>query len=358
MDLTNLQRKELRHQMLGAFGDADTLDLFVSDNLDIRLAEKISVKVSLELVCNSFLVWAQQTGKLRTFLEAVQADTKNLKPEIRTLAGSLLAASTTAAMAPAGAPGLRAHLISNRPVLNRKNYWDALNAMASGGGGSRVLAVNGGVGKSHSLWPIAHICQSSGNGARLAFVAVDEDSVLNVDAARLATLISKCLWGATNGLEVEDLPQAVRQAKDLAVTLIQRLSVHPEPTWLILDQLNVVNLDPSAACLLGRLCEAVDAGECPKVRLFFFGLDPGKLPPKVSLFLKVDLVKRPLRQDIEEYVLWFAQAADRPATDAKMAQVIDGLNALLADTPDHDNWFLFHKALQAVCESIKEGVLP
>ena len=126
----------------------------------------------------------------------------------------------------------------------------------------------------------------------------------------------------------------------------------------ILDELNLVNLDDSAIDLLGKVAEAVDGGECPQLWLFLFGLEPGTLGPRVGRFVAVDQVQRPSRQDIEDYLMWFAAWVDRPKDSTALTGIVDALDASLPTSPQHSDWDAFHTLLNDKCTGIAEGTLP
>lgn len=348
MDFTPEQLTALRKKMLLAF-DKDSLDLFLQDYLNIILAEVVNTLVGFEMVCNLFLRWARQEGKLQLFLQAVVQQHDNAA--FKQFAWGLLAKP---APADNGA-SKRPFIFANRLLLDRSSLWERLDGLAAGREQSRVLVVSGGVGKTYSQWPVSSMCPEA-TGLSLARVDVAAGKIVDVDALRLATLISNRLGGNTKALETDDLAQAVRQGNDLGEMLVQLLSNLPKQTWLILDQLNAVNLDSSAADVISRLCEAVDARECPNVRLFLFGLDREKLSSRIRGQLLVDLVGRPSKNDISEYLVWFANSANKQLSEQSLETAAAKLDAVLTELPAHAHWATFHEELEDQCRKIKEGM--
>lgn len=348
--LNSLDRRKLREAMSNAFVDRAALELFVDDNLDERLGDIASPNEVLPMQCLLLIRWSEDNNRMRTLLTAFQ---QHPNPVLQALALQLLAVGGVAA---AGGQEPRPHTVSDRPVIDRKNCWQGIVAMAQGAG-TRVLAVSGGVGKSYTLWLVGHWCKVSGE--QPARVEVDQGNATNVDAQRIAMLLSKRLWGTTDlrGLD-QSLAQAPRVAKDIAELLVQRLAALPEPTWLVLDQLNHVCLDPSAIELISRLCEAVDRGECGTLRLLLLGLEPTKLGPHVGVFVKGDQVARPAPQDIADYLTWFAGDVGQPLTEAEAATAAQQLDTKLGADADHQNWSDFHTELRAVCGRIMDPQRP
>jgi hypothetical protein len=164
------------------------------------------------------------------------------------------------------------------------------------------------------------------------------------------------MWGGSID-DVDDLSQPHRITRDLATLVTQRLAELQQPTWLILDEFDLVNLDATAIELLRKLCENIQAGECPQLWLFLFGLDPNKLGARIAQFLPMDVVTRPSRQDIEEYVTWFAGTMGKPLLDKTLKTTVDVLDGTLAANPDHASWDRFHDVLKQKCSGIAQGAL-
>lgn len=353
MALDNQQRRQLRQEMVGAF-NRPALDLFLQDWLDIELERVVPPGNIFDMDCQLVIAWAERNGRLTALLQAFQNN--HPKQTFASFAAGLLARLSTTVTAPYATN--RPFFINTRPVLNRKHFWERLSKLANGAPGGRVLAVNGGVGKSYSRWPISHICDPSRNHARMVRVEANSGQTLDVTGVSLATAIASRMWG-DNGLEGGDeLAQVSRITKDLAATLIARLAALPDRTWLVIDELDLVNLDKSAVEFLCKLCEAVDGNECPNLWLFLLGLEPTKLSAHVAPYIPLDVVHRPERTDIEEFVRWFARTAGRPDDPLVLKPSIDALDALLPPEPNHDHWKQFHSQLHDTCERFRQGTLP
>ncbi|TXH84363.1 hypothetical protein [Thauera aminoaromatica] len=353
MFLDNNRRRQFRQQLENAF-TSTTLDLFLQDWLDKKLESIVPSGKEFPMECHLVILWAEREGRLLAFLQAIDVHHEN--PTFRKFVGELM--STPMAAIPQPGVPTRPYMVNQRPVLDRSTFWQRLVALADGVGGNRVLVVNGGVGKSYSRWPVSHICDPIRKFALLACVDANAGKVVNVDGARLAGLIATRLWGSSS-LSIEDgLAQPHRVTKDLTSVIVQRLAALQERTCLIIDELDLVNLDDTAIELLRRLCQAVDGNECPQVWLFLFGLDPKRLGPRVAPFLSVDQVQRPSRQDIEDYLVWFAGTVGKPLLPGALEQAVDTLDAVLLAAPDHSNWDTFHQMLAQKCSGIAQGTVP
>jgi hypothetical protein len=354
MALDNQQRRLLRNEMTGAF-DRPSLDLFLQDWLNVELDLVVATGKSFEMECQLVITWAERNGQLMPFLKAVQ--TQHGKATFRDFASGLLTTLTTTVIATGGQS--RPFMVGTRPVLNRNGFWKHLADLANGVPTcGRVLVVNGGVGKSYSRWPVSHICDPSRHETRMVRVEANGGKILDITAMSLANAIATRMWGANSLADTDDLAQAARIGKDLAAMLISRLSAIQEKTWLLIDELNLVNLDATATELLCKLCNAIDARECPNVWLFLIGLDPLKLGPHVAPYVCRDQVLRPRREDIEEFVRWFARAAGKPDDPVALKPTIDDLDVSLPENPNHDHWTSFHEKLTEKCEGIRQGTLP
>ena len=353
MTLDNQQRRQLRQEMIGAF-DRQALDLFLQDWLDIELERVTPAGKIFDMECQLVILWAEDTGRLTALLQAFQ--NHHPKQAFASFAAALLTKLSTTVTAP-GAPN-RPFFINTRPVLNRKLFWERLSNLANGGPVGRVLAVNGGVGKSYSRWPISHICDPSRNQARMVRVEANSGGVLDVTGVSLASAIASRMWGSDELPGADELAQVSRVTKDLASTLIARLAALPNRTWLVIDELDLVNLDKSAVEFLCKLCEAVDGNECPNLWLFLLGLEPTKLSAHVAPYIPLDVVHRPERADIEDFVRWFARTAGRSDDPVALKPTIDALDVLLPPDPNHDHWKQFHAQLHHTCERIRQGTLP
>jgi hypothetical protein len=208
---------------------------------------------------------------------------------------------------------------------------------------------------------VAHFPVGANNPAQqlatLACVDANAGAIIDVDGARLANLIATRLWGDSElGTEV-NLAMPNRIARDLGSLILQRLAALTHPTWLVIDELNLVNLDESAIELLGRMCQAVDGNECPNVWLLLFGLNPDKLGSR-GRYLVVDRVRRPQRTDIEDYLMWFAATVGKAQRPGALKATIDQLDGALTADPDHETWHSFHDLLGRQCSGIAEGTLP
>lgn len=341
------QKRLLRESLVAAF-DSNTLDLFLQDWLDKRLDSIVPPATIFPMQCQLVILEMERSGRFVEFLQAIQTNHTNVA--LKAFVARLIETSDRAM--PVGGTQARPYIVNRRPVLDRTTFWQRLTTLVNGGGGDRVLIVNGGVGKTYSRWPMSYLCDPSRNHALIVSIDVNVGNVLNVDGVRLANLIAARLWGNATINDVDELAQSIRVTKDLGGMIIQRLAALSERTWLIIDELNLVNLDESAIDLLQRLCQAIDGGECPHVWLFLFGLDPGKLSSRVGRFLPVDLVQRPSRQDIEDYMVSFTKTIGKPRTADSLAQMVDELDALLLSAPDHSSWERFHEMLSQKCSSL------
>jgi len=72
MELNSTERANLRVRMLASFTFVD-LDIFVQDHLDVVLGNVVDTAGTFELVCQRFIRWAEQKGRLTRFLQAVIA---------------------------------------------------------------------------------------------------------------------------------------------------------------------------------------------------------------------------------------------------------------------------------------------
>jgi hypothetical protein len=339
--------------MLEAF-DHDSLNLFLQDWVGTKLEDSIDVNTNFPMQCQQVILWAERAGQLTHLLDAIK--TNHPKDSFRQFVANLLSRPT---ILPSGTGiAVRPYLVNRRPVLNRTTFWQHLTELSSGSNSSRVLIVNGGVGKSYSRWPISFMCDPSRTAATMVTIEVNAGNAVNVDAVRLGNLIATRLWGGFDWNDADELAQSSRVVKDLGSMIVQRLAALKERTWLIIDELNLVNLDESGIDLVRRLCQAIDAGECPYVWLFVFGLDPAKLGSRLGRFLAIDLVKRPCRQDIEDYIVWFANTIGQPRSSDSLKPTVDELDALLPSVPDHSSWDKFHDMLSQKCFSLAQGTLP
>jgi len=339
MDLDNTERANLRDAMLKSFS-FDGLDLFLQDHLDVELARSVGTAGGNDIVFQRFIIWAEQKGKLTRFLELVAADPE--LPHLLQIAKELIAKAQAAA-APGGGSA-KPFTVSGRPVIDRDTLWQRVKTL-SGPGANRVMVVNGGVGKSYSVWMLSYLCFGT---ARLVKVDAN-DADIPITPGSLASLLAIRLWDTSNGAEPDPFALDSRDSKGLAIRLISRLSVLQTATWLVVDQLDLVNLEQESLELLARLSKAIDAGECPNVWLFLIGLDPNRLGPQVAQFVPVDLVTRPSRADIDSYVTWFARSVNSDEPPARLAAAIDELDTTLQPTPSYADWEAFHNLLRDKC---------
>lgn len=342
------KKKPLREAMIAAFDQAG-LEMFVEDTFTKKLETLIAVNNTLEIQCHQLIGWAERAGLVIPLLLAFQ-NHPNLG--LKTLAGELLALSARGAAVPGALA--RNFVVQARPILNRTDFWKRLSAIA-GGAGANVLIVHGGVGKSYSVWPMSHFCNPESPVAKFALVRANQGTL--VDGVGLAGLIATRLWGQGGLAEIDEFAQAQRAAKDLGTLLVQRLSTLAERTWLVIDELNLANIDESAIALLLSLCDAVDRGECPQLRLFLFGLDPARLGQK-GRFIQADQVRRPTRKDIEDYLTWFSGSIGRELDEVRLTGLVDELDGLLPEAPDHASWEGFHDRLYQKCSDLERGVAP
>lgn len=351
MKLDNATKRQLRVLMTQTFTESE-LDLFLQDWLNTSLDDIAPLQDLFEMKCQRILLWAERKGLFRELLEALAANHPN--PGMRTYSAGALAAATPQ---PTAAPGAnsRPYMVNLRPMVDRGTLWQHLQAFANGTTNNRVLVVTGGVGKTYSRWPVSYFCGPPQQQAKLACVDANESGVTSVDAGRLANLIATRLWGDTKLGKEKNLATANRIGRDVGSVIVQRLAALEQPTWLVIDELNLVNLDQSAIELLGRLCQAVDGSECPNVWLLLFGLNPSKLGSRGS-FLVVDQVARPQPQDIEDYLTWFAQSIKKTPPPAALAASVAQLDAALTADPNHETWQSFHAVLRQQCSAIAAGV--
>jgi len=354
MALDNTQREQLRKAMIGAFG-RDALELFLDAKLDVQLDNIVPKDKTFEFECHLFIAWADREGRLPALLVAFRDGQNN--PHLKSLALELLGPPPPPAP-PGGLTSAHPHLLGRRPLVNRNSLWTHLDEVVRGVRNDRVLLINGGVGKTYSQWLIVHACDAVRVGGRLAYVDANATGVAHVDARKLAELIANRLWGQGTLGDDADMAQPQRVAHDLAALMINRLAALPAPVWLIVDELDLVNLDLSALELLRRLCEAVQRGECDQLWLFLVGLDRQKLGPKVSPYVAVDLVERPRRADIESHIQALAARAGTPLSAGQLKPAVDELDALLPPAPDHAAWEAFHDLLVRKSGDIAKGVLP
>lgn len=350
MELNNTERADLRREMLGSF-TREELDIFLQDRLDVELRIIVDVEGSDELVFQNFIRWAGRRGELTKFLQAVSA-APNL-PRLQAIAATLLAKAQSAS-APGGNGNAKPFTVSGRLVIDRDPLWQRVTALG-GPGSNRVLVVNGGVGKSHSVWLLSYLCDPSFGAARLVWVDTS-DADVPITPGSLAKLLAVRLWDGTSGAGPDPFAQDARDSKGLASWLINRLSGLSKPTWLVLDELDLVNLEPESLELLARLSKAVDAGQCPNVWLFLVGLDPNRLGAQVAHFVPVDLVTRPARTDIESYITWFARSVNSGEPPARLAAAVDELDAVLQPTPSYADWEAFHDRLRDKCGRLAKGI--
>lgn len=355
MALDNIQRERLREAMLNAFV-RDSFELFLDDKLGIRLDDIVPRDKPFRYECHLVIIWADREGQLPSLLAAMRDGQNN--PPLKDLAKELLGPPPPPPTPPGGVTAAHPHLLGRRPLVNRTSLWTHLDEVARGVRKDRVLLINGGVGKTYSQWLIGHACDPARSGGRLAYVDVNAAGVANVDARQVAELIANRLWGPGTLGDDTDLAQPQRVAHDLSALMINRLAALTAPVWLIVDELDMVNLDLSALELLRRLCEAVQRGECDQLWLFLVGLDRLKLGPKVSPYVAVDLVERPLRADIESHIQALAVRAGKPLSEEQLGPAVDELDALLPPAPDHAAWEAFHDLLVRKSGDIAHGVLP
>ncbi|HLL53439.1 MAG TPA: effector-associated domain EAD1-containing protein [Myxococcaceae bacterium] len=347
--LNNEERRRLREAMLSSFANLDRLDIFVQDHLDVVLNHKVKTDAALEVVFQSFIRWADEAGQVTKFLQAALGDA-NL-PHLRAIAEELVAKAGAAAASGNGQG--KPFVVRNRPVLDRESLWHRLTALG-GPGANRVLVVNGEVGKSHSVWMLTYLCDSSIGTAQLKTVDA-RDAEVPVTPGSLARLIATRVWNEAGVAGPDPYAQDARDSRKLATLLIGKLSALQEPTWVVIDELDQVNLEPETLDLLTRLSKETDAGQCPNVWLFLIGLDPNRLGAQVGQFLPVDVVKRPQKTDIESYVSWFARSVNN-GDQATIATVVNELDAVLQHTPSYAEWEAFHKLLQLRCRDLAGGV--
>jgi hypothetical protein len=352
MTLDNEQRRQLRTTMLPAF-TFPTLDLFLQDHLNVVLPNVVPAQSEFELQCQSLLMWADQNGRTVEFLTAIVTFHGN--QVLKQLAQQLL--NTPASRRTPGAVVMpRPFVVGVQPVINRNTFWDRLKVFAGGQqGAGRVLMVDGGVGKSYSRWPVSHMCDPSRRVARMVPIEVNVGSDVNLDGARLAKLIADRLWGV-GSLGIDDLSQPNRISRDYYTLIIQKLSTLTERIWLVLDELDLVNLDETAYEFLRRLCRDLEQLQAPNVWLILIGLGPARLG-KAARYLPVDSVHRPLRSDIQEYISWFARSVGKNLTQLTLDNTVASLDNLLPQTPNHQSWDEFHEQLRVTCDGIVQGTV-
>ena len=348
MKLNNPERENLRKAMLASF-TFDDLDIFVQDHLNVELATVLNIASGFGIVCQRFILWAERNGELTRFLQFVAADPQ--LPKLLQIATELV--QKAQARAAPGVGSAKPFIVRSRPLIDRDPLWKLITALDDPGT-NRVLVVNGGVGKSHSTWMLSYLCDPSFGTAR--FVLVDAlDAEVPVTPGSLAKLLSMGVWETANGAGSDPFALDSRDAKGLARRLISRLSALEKPTWLVIDELDLVNLEPESLELLARLSKAIDQGQCPNLWLFLIGLDPKGLGTQVGPYVPVDLVTRPKRNDIESYVTWFAQSVSSNEPPAKLAAAVDELDAVLQPAPSYEDWEAFHNLLRDKCTRLKEA---
>jgi type II secretory pathway predicted ATPase ExeA len=355
MALDNTQRSRLRTAMVGAFV-RDSFELFLDDRLGVRLDTIVPPDKTFDFECQLVIVWADREGQLSALLMALREGQNN--PPLKALAQELLGPQPAPPAPPGGLPAAHPHLVGRRPLVNRNSLWTHLDEVVRGVRNDRVLLINGGVGKTYSQWLIGHAYAPLRNDGRLAYVDANATGAAHVDARQLAELIANRLWGQGTLGDDADLAQPQRVAHDLAALMINRLAALPAPVWLIVDELDLVNLDLSALELLRRLCEALQRGECDQLWLFLVGLDRQKLGPRVSPYVAIDLVERPRRADIESHIQALAERAGMPLSAGQLKPAVDDLDALLPPAPDHAAWEAFHDLLVRKSGDIANGALP
>lgn len=333
------------------FGDEETLTLFL-DDLDIKFNHIAPPGKTFPLQCLAVIHGLEAEGRLLAFLESVVR--RHPHPGFKLFASELLNLHSIPTNPVRAAPGpAKPHVVSKRVVLNRHDLWNRVVLQARTAG-DRIVAVTGGVGKTYSRWLISHMCDPLRKAATLATVELDSDC--NIDAARLARLISTRLFA--QAITTDGLAQRAREAKNIGAEIVHRFSELKERTWLFIDGITPVNLDKSAVDLLRTICVALDTGQCPNLWLFLVGLDPNQLGPDIAPYLHIDRVTRPRREDIENYLLWFADAIGRPHPAHRLKATVDEIDALLPSEPDHSSWHVFHLNLTNKCKGIEEGTLP
>lgn len=349
MELNSIERANLRMGMLASFTLGD-LDIFVQDHLDVELVNIVDTAGTFELVCQRFIRWAERKGGLTRFLQAVVADPK--LPKLLQISTELVAKAQAAAAS--GGGNDKPFIVSGRPVIDRDPLWQRVTTLG-GPGSNRVLVVNGGVGKSHSVWLLSYLCDPSFGTARLVLVDA-RDADVPITPGSLASLLAMRLWDTTNGAGSDPFALDARDSKGLANRLINRLSGLLTATWLVIDELDLVNFEPESLDLLSRLSKAIDTGQCPNVWLFLIGLDPNRLGAQVGQFVPVDLVTRPARADIESYVTWFARSVGSGESPANLGAAVDELDEVLQPTPSREDWDAFHDVLRDKCGRLAKGI--
>ena len=97
MKLDHVERADLREAMLESFTTLGDLDLFVQDHLNVVLSHVVTTTDAFGVVCQNFIRWAEDRGRLATFLEEVVAD-RDL-PHLHPIATGLIARAQAAAAA-------------------------------------------------------------------------------------------------------------------------------------------------------------------------------------------------------------------------------------------------------------------
>lgn len=365
MDLTRPQRTELRDRMVVGFLDEPTLTMFLADHLDLALNTLVDTKSPFKFLCFELVERLVSEGLIDGFLQAIAANHAN--KAFRDFAQSLRAAPAVVAVpipvpvpvpGPAAAAGnvpQKPFVISKRVIIDRHDLWTSVAEQATTLEATRTLVVTGGVGKSYSLWLISRMCDPKKVGA-FASITLSQDGIINITAARLAQLITTRL--CESPVITDTLAQGAREAKDLSIQVVKRLSSLPGPTWLFIDGFNQVSLDESGIDLLRTLCTALDSRECPNLWLFLIGLDPDRLGSDLEDYVMIDRVGRPKRKDIADYLVWFATTIGRPLTEEQLKKQIDELDATLPLVPQHPDWNAFHAKLTLTCQGIRAGILP
>jgi hypothetical protein len=348
MKLNGTEREKLRTGMLDVFTSSD-LEIFVSDELNRDLKTIIPTTDTFEVMCQQFILWAERQNELTRFLQAAVADGRFVR--LHPLARELIAKAGAAAAAGGAAP--KPFIVSGRPVVDRDPLWQRVTALG-GRGASRVLVVNGGVGKSHSVWMLSYLCDPSFGTARLVWIDA-RDADLPITPGSFAKLLASRLWDAATPAGGDPFAQDARDSKALGTLMINGLSRLATDTWLVVDELDLVNLEPESLDLLARLSKAIDAGQCPNVWLFLIGLEPKRLGAQVGQFVPVDLVTRPKKTDIESYMTWFAGSVESNEDPNRIAASVDELDAILQPAPSYADWDAFTEKLQEKCTKLASG---
>jgi hypothetical protein len=346
--LNNEERRRLREAMLSSFANLDRLDIFVQDHLDVVLNHKVKTDAALEVVFQSFIRWADEAGQVTKFLQAALGDA-NL-PHLRAIAEELVAKAGAAAASGNGQG--KPFVVRNRPVLDRESLWHRLTALG-GPGANRVLVVNGEVGKSHSVWMLTYLCDSSIGTAQLKTVDA-RDAEVPVTPGSLARLIATRVWNEAGVAGPDPYAQDARDSRKLATLLIGKLSALQEPTWVVIDELDQVNLERRRWISSPGSARRSTPASVPTCGSSSSGSTPTGWARRWGSS-SVDVVKRPQKTDIESYVSWFARSVNN-GDQATIATVVNELDAVLQHTPSYAEWEAFHKLLQLRCRDLAGGV--